>query len=143
MSSWCREHSVGLRIRGCLGSILTRGNILPLDFFHVVKPLMPILPLLPILSICEKPDLMKSEILSETVQIKMCQGTMVFIVTQTSRRILLNRSQFYLLGIYICTGVIGALVLGLVLSVIVFRRLGYRCKKVGSNFKPSKSFYYY
>ena len=38
------------------GSIPTRGNILPLDFFHVVKPLVPILALLPILSICEKPD---------------------------------------------------------------------------------------
>ena len=31
------------------------GNILSLDFFHVVKPLMPILPLLPILPICQKP----------------------------------------------------------------------------------------
>ena len=30
------------------------GNILSLDFFHVVTPLMPTLPLLPILSICEK-----------------------------------------------------------------------------------------
>ena len=38
------------------GSIPTRGNILSLDFFHIVKPLMPILALLPILSICEKPD---------------------------------------------------------------------------------------
>ena len=38
------------------GSIPTGGNILPLDFFHVVKPLIPILPLLPILSICEKPE---------------------------------------------------------------------------------------
>ena len=38
------------------GSIPTGGNILSLDFFHVVKPLMPILVLLPILSICEKPD---------------------------------------------------------------------------------------
>ena len=38
------------------GSILTGGNILSQDFFHVVEPLMPILPLLPILSICEKPD---------------------------------------------------------------------------------------
>ena len=38
------------------GSNPTGGNILSLDFFHVVKPLMPILPLLPILSICEKPD---------------------------------------------------------------------------------------
>ena len=26
-----------------LGSIPTGGNILPLDFFHIVKPLMPIL----------------------------------------------------------------------------------------------------
>ena len=54
MSSKCKKDSVGLRIRGCLGSIPTRGNILPLDFFHIVKPLMPILPLFPILSICEK-----------------------------------------------------------------------------------------
>ena len=30
------------------------GNILSLDFFHVVKPLMPILPLLSMLSIYEK-----------------------------------------------------------------------------------------
>ena len=37
------------------GSTPTGGNILSLDFFHVVKPLMPILPLLPILPICEKP----------------------------------------------------------------------------------------
>ena len=36
------------------GSIPTGSNILSLDFFHVVKPLMPILPLLPILSICKK-----------------------------------------------------------------------------------------
>ena len=35
------------------GSIPTGDNILSLDFFHVVKPLMPILP---ILSICEKLD---------------------------------------------------------------------------------------
>ena len=40
-------------IRG-LGSIPTGGNILSVDFFHIVKPLMPILPLLTILSICEK-----------------------------------------------------------------------------------------
>ena len=33
-----------------LGSILTGGNILSLDFFHVVKPPMPILALLPISS---------------------------------------------------------------------------------------------
>ena len=32
------------------GSILTGGNILSLDFFHVIKPLMPILALLPISS---------------------------------------------------------------------------------------------
>ena len=38
------------------GSIPTGGNILSLDFFHVVKPLMSILPLLPILSIYEKPE---------------------------------------------------------------------------------------
>ena len=40
-----------------LGSIPTRDNLLSLDFFHVIKPLMPILALLPILSICEKPEL--------------------------------------------------------------------------------------
>ena len=44
-----------LDLESGLGSIPTGGNILSLDFFHVVKPLMPILPLLPILSICEKP----------------------------------------------------------------------------------------
>ena len=33
-----------------LGSIPNGGNILSLDFFHVVKPLMPILSLLPISS---------------------------------------------------------------------------------------------
>ena len=33
------------------GSIPTGGNILSLDFFHVVKPLMSILPLLSMLSI--------------------------------------------------------------------------------------------
>ena len=38
------------------GSIPIGSNILPLDFFHIGKPLMPILPLLPILSICEKLD---------------------------------------------------------------------------------------
>ena len=35
------------------GSIPTGGNILSLDFFHIVKSLMPILALLPILSICK------------------------------------------------------------------------------------------
>ena len=44
------------------GSIPTGGNILSLDFFHVVKPLIPILPLLPILSICEKLDWLPCEI---------------------------------------------------------------------------------
>ena len=39
-----------------LGSIPTGDNILSLDFFHVVNPLMPILALLPIFSICEKPE---------------------------------------------------------------------------------------
>ena len=34
----------------------TAGNILSLDFFHIVKPLMPILPLLSMLSIYEKHD---------------------------------------------------------------------------------------
>ena len=38
------------------GSIPTGGNILSLDFFYIVKPLMPILALLPILFICEKPE---------------------------------------------------------------------------------------
>ena len=37
-----------------LGSIPTGGNILSLDFFHIIRPLMPLLALLPILSICEK-----------------------------------------------------------------------------------------
>ena len=37
-------------VRG-LGSNPTGGNILSLNFFHIVKPLMPILPLLQILSI--------------------------------------------------------------------------------------------
>ena len=32
------------------GSIPTGGNILSLDIFHIVKPMMPILALLPILS---------------------------------------------------------------------------------------------
>ena len=40
-----------------LGSIPTGGNILSLDIFHEVKPLIPILALLPIWSICEKPEL--------------------------------------------------------------------------------------
>ena len=44
------------------GSIPTGGNILSLDFFHVVKPLMPILTLLPILSICEKLDYVKKRL---------------------------------------------------------------------------------
>ena len=39
-----------------LGSIPTRGNILSLDFFHIVKPPMPMLTLLPILRVWEKPD---------------------------------------------------------------------------------------
>ena len=42
-------------VRG-LGSIPTRGNILSLDFFHIVKPPMPILAILPILCVCENPD---------------------------------------------------------------------------------------
>ena len=37
-----------------LGSIPTRDNILSLDYFHIVKPLMPILALLPMLCVCEK-----------------------------------------------------------------------------------------
>ena len=40
-------------VRG-LGSIPSGGNILSLDFFQVVKPVMPLLPLLPILFICVK-----------------------------------------------------------------------------------------
>ena len=39
-----------------LGSIPTRGNILSLDFFHIVKPPMPILVLLPMLCVCENTD---------------------------------------------------------------------------------------
>ena len=60
MSSYCRKDSVGLGIRGYDRPWLYSlwGNILSLDFFHVVKPLMPILALLPILSICEKTDWM-------------------------------------------------------------------------------------
>ena len=38
-----------------LGSIPTRGNILSLDFFHIVKPPMLILALLPMLCVCENP----------------------------------------------------------------------------------------
>ena len=50
------------------GSIPTTGNILSLDFFHVVKPLMPILPLLPILSICQKLDfIMSNQCLCQSV----------------------------------------------------------------------------
>ena len=41
------------------GSIPTGGNILSLEFFHVVKPLITILPLLPILSIYEKLECFK------------------------------------------------------------------------------------
>ena len=40
-----------------LGSIPTGGNILSLDFFHLVKPPMPILALLPMLCVCENPEL--------------------------------------------------------------------------------------
>ena len=47
---------MGLRIRGCLGSIPTGGNILTLDFFHIVNPLMPILPLLPIFQFAKNPN---------------------------------------------------------------------------------------
>ena len=46
-----------------LDSIPTGGNILSLDFFHIVKPLMPILPLLPFLSICEKLDWDENKVL--------------------------------------------------------------------------------
>ena len=42
-------------LRG-LGSIPTGGNILSLDFFHIVKPQMPILSLLAMLCVCENPD---------------------------------------------------------------------------------------
>ena len=38
------------------GSISIGGNILSLDCFHVVKPLMPILALLSMLCVCENPD---------------------------------------------------------------------------------------
>ena len=43
-----------LKIRRCLGSNPTAGNILSLDFFHVVKSLMSILSSLSMLSIYEK-----------------------------------------------------------------------------------------
>ena len=45
------------------GSVPTGGNILSLDFYHIVKPVMPILPLLPILSICEKPEYINEKII--------------------------------------------------------------------------------
>ena len=51
-----KSNSVGLIIRDCLSSIPTGGDILSLDCFHVVKPLMSILSLLSILSIYEKLD---------------------------------------------------------------------------------------
>ena len=35
----------------CPGAIPTEGNILSLDFFHIVKPEMPILTLLPMLCV--------------------------------------------------------------------------------------------
>ena len=38
------------------GSIPTGGNILSLDFFHIVKLPMAILSLLPMLCVCENPD---------------------------------------------------------------------------------------
>ena len=38
------------------GPIPTVGNILSLDFFHIVKPQIPILALLPMLCICENPE---------------------------------------------------------------------------------------
>ena len=51
-----------------MGSIPTEGNILSMDFFHVIKPLMPILPLLPIMSICEKPECCNVDMFVYTVQ---------------------------------------------------------------------------
>ena len=39
-----------------VGSIPTEGNILSLQFLHIVKPPMPILALLPILCVCENSD---------------------------------------------------------------------------------------
>ena len=38
------------------GSIPTGGNIMSLNFFHIVKPLMSILALLPMLCVCENPE---------------------------------------------------------------------------------------
>ena len=49
------------------GSIFTGGNILSLDFFHEVKPLMPILPLLPILSIREKTRLSETNVFGSLI----------------------------------------------------------------------------
>ena len=40
----------------CAGPILTEGNILSLDFFHIMNPEIPILALLPMLCVCENPD---------------------------------------------------------------------------------------
>ena len=53
-----------------LGSIPTRGNILSLDFFHIVKPLIPILALWPVLCVCENPDCVcyKPPLLFSTIQ---------------------------------------------------------------------------
>ena len=51
------------------GSIPTGGNILSLDFFHIVKPKMPILALLPMLCVCENPDWLKAGFWAEFLRI--------------------------------------------------------------------------
>ena len=56
------------------GSIPTGGNILSLDFLHIVKPLMPLLVLLPTLSICEKPECkcLQNDFLTEVDDNEQC-----------------------------------------------------------------------
>ena len=51
------------------GSIPTGGNILSLDFFHIVKLPMPILALLPMLCVCENPDWLKAGFWAEFLRI--------------------------------------------------------------------------
>ena len=53
------------------GSIPTGGNILSLEFFQVVKPLITILPLLPILSIYEKLECL-SKLCSGLIECSSC-----------------------------------------------------------------------
>ena len=48
------KHQMGMA--EVLRSIITVINILLLNFFHVVKPLIPIMPILAIVCVREKPD---------------------------------------------------------------------------------------